>query len=66
MQSILNTFSGIACAMLIIYFFMYLADRVSRDMLSFDRLVNMMIRFVIAFAILLFLPDIYNGKYPSA
>ena len=51
-------FVGIACSLLVLYFGMDIYNQVSRDMFSFEKLIVMLLKLVMAFAILLCLQDI--------
>lgn len=54
-------FSGVAVALLTIYFFLELYNNVSREMFTIDRLVVSLIKFFVACAILICLQDIVTG-----
>ena len=57
-SSVLTMFVGIACSLLVLYFGMDIYNQVSRDMFSFEKLIVMLLKLVMAFAILLCLQDI--------
>lgn len=57
-SSVLTIFVGIACSLLVLYFGMDIYNQVSRDMFSFEKLIVMLLKLVMAFAILLCLQDI--------
>lgn len=54
-------FSGIAISLLTLYFFMELYNNVSREMFTVDKLVVSLIKFFVAFAILLCIKEIVTG-----
>lgn len=57
-NDVYNLFAAIACSLLVIFFFQDLMNQASRDMFSFEKLVIGFIRMLIAFSVLVFLPDI--------
>lgn len=59
-DSVYNLFAAIACSLLVIFFFQDLMNQASRDMFSFEKLIIAFIKMLIAFAVLVFLPDMLN------
>ncbi len=54
----MNAFSGVACAMMVMYFYMDLTAQASRDQITFEKLIQAFIKLLVAFAILAVLPDL--------
>ena len=54
----MNIFAGVACAMMIVYFYMDLTAQASRSAITFEQLVAAFIKLLVAVAILSILPDL--------
>lgn len=59
-DTIIEAFIAIAASLLVIYFFQDLMNQASKDMFTFDKLVVMFIRMLIAFCVLLYSKDIID------
>lgn len=60
MDTLINAFIAIAASLLVIYFFQDLMNQASKDLFSFEKLVVMFIRMLIAFCVLIYSNDIIN------
>lgn len=61
MQTAMSAMSGIACSLMVLYFFMHLADQVNRDLFTMDKMIVMFIKLVLSFAVLANLPVLVNN-----
>ena len=56
-----SAFSAVGASLLILYFFMEITSKASMDLLTFEKLVVLCIKFLVAFMIILNLKTIMNG-----
>ncbi len=56
-----SAFSAVGASLLILYFFMEITSKASMDLLTFEKLVVLCIKFLVAFMIMLNLKTIMNG-----
>lgn len=61
MTTAMAAMSGIACSLMVLYFFMHLADQVNRDLFTMDKMIVMFIKLVLSFAVLANLPILVNN-----
>lgn len=61
MTTAMAAMSGIACSLMVLYFFMHLADQVNRDLFTMDKMIVMFIKLVLSFAVLANLPILVDN-----
>lgn len=65
-SALLGIFTGIAGTFMVLYFWIDLTDKASKDMFTFEKLVIALIKLFVGFAILLYLKDIITGTFKVA
>lgn len=59
-NGLITVFTEIAALLMIVYFFQDLLNQASRDMFSFEKLIVAFIRLLIAFTVMMYLPNILD------
>lgn len=57
-DGVINVMFGVAASLMVIYFFQSLIDQASRDMFSLEKLIVAFIKMLVAFSVMVYLPDI--------
>lgn len=57
-NGVINIMFGVAASLMVIYFFQSLIDQASRDMFSLEKLIVAFIKMLVAFSVMVYLPDI--------
>lgn len=61
LNTLINIMGAIACSFLILYFFIDLTSQASKDMLSLEKVISSFVKLLIAFTILMCLPELLKG-----
>lgn len=62
-MSHINIFLAIGCSLMTIFLFMDILDKATKEMLSFERLVLVILKWFLGCAILIYLPDLIYGLF---